>query len=60
MKQNILKSIILGLCGLASLVFGCWRYGIHGLAWLPGFIVAVFCFIKILDVNKIGQADETR
>lgn len=54
MKRNIIKSIILGLVGFGALIWGI-SYGVSGLAWFPGFFVAVFCFIKILDVNNVGK-----
>jgi len=54
MKQRIIKSIILGIIGLVSLGWGI-SYGVSGLAWFPGFFVAVVCFIKILDVNNVGK-----
>lgn len=54
MKQSIIKSIILGIIGLVALGWGI-SYGVSGLAWFPGFFVAVVCFIKILDVNNVGK-----
>ena len=54
MKRNLIKSIILGIIGFGSLIWGI-SYGVSGLAWFPGFFVAVFCFIKILDVNNVGK-----
>ena len=54
MKSNLVKSIIFGLIGLVALGWGI-SYGVSGLAWFPGFFVAVFCFIKILDVNNVGK-----
>ena len=54
MKRNLIKSIILCLVGFGALIWGI-SYGVSGLAWFPGFFVAVFCFIKILDVNNVGK-----
>ena len=54
MKQNILKSLVLGLIGLAALIWGL-SYGVSGLAWFPGAFMATICFIKILDVNKVEE-----
>lgn len=54
MKQSIIKSIILGIIGLVALGWGI-SYGVSGLAWFPGFFVAVVCFIKILDMNNVGK-----
>lgn len=51
MKQNILKSIVLGLIGLAALIWGL-SYGVSGLAWFPGALVAVTAAIKIYDLNR--------
>ena len=48
------KTIILGILGLAALVWGL-SYGMSGLAWFPGFFVAILFFIKILDVNNVGK-----
>lgn len=41
MKRNLIKSIILGLIGFGALIYGI-SYGVSGLAWFPGFFVAVF------------------
>lgn len=54
MKSNLVKSIIFGLIGLVALGLGI-SYGLSGLGWFPGFFVAVFCFIKILDLNNVGK-----
>ena len=54
MKRNIIKSIIIAIAGLSALIWGL-SYGVSGLAWFPGFFVALFCFIKILDVNNVGK-----
>ena len=51
MRQNIIKSIVLGLVGLAALIWGL-SYGVKGLAWFPGFLVAVTTAIKIYDLNR--------
>ena len=51
MRQNIIKSIVLGLIGLVALGWGI-SYGVSGLAWFPGFLVAVICGLKIMDINK--------
>ena len=48
------KTIILSILGLTALVLGL-SYGMSGLAWFPGFFVAVIFFIKILDVNNVGK-----
>lgn len=51
MRQNIIKSIVLGLVGLAALIWGL-SYGVSGLAWFPGALVAVTTAIKIYDLNR--------
>jgi len=51
MKQRILKSIVLGLVGLVAIIWGL-SYGVSGLAWFPGFLVAVTAAIKIYDLNR--------
>ena len=50
-------TVVLALIGIACIVWAC-SYKFSGLAWFPGFIIAVFCYIGILDVNKIGQEDQ--
>lgn len=51
MKTILVKSIILGLIGLVALGWGI-SYGVSGLAWFPGFLVAVTAAIKIYDLNR--------
>ena len=53
MKKTV-KTILLAVVAIASLCWAC-SFKIDGLAWFPGFFVSVFCGIKILDVNGIGQ-----
>ena len=48
------KTIILIILGLTALVLGL-SYGMSGLAWFPGFFVAILFFIKIPDVNNVGK-----
>ena len=55
--KKFFKSLILAVIGIAALVWAL-SYGISGLAWFPGFCVSVFCGIKIMDVNGIGQNKE--
>lgn len=52
--KKFFKSIILAVIAIAAIVWAC-SYGFSGLAWFPGFFVAVICGIKILDVNGVGQ-----
>lgn len=55
--SKTVKTIILALIGIAALVWAC-TYKFSGLAWFPGFVVALFAFIKILDVNQVGQNNQ--
>lgn len=52
--KKIVISILLAIVAIAAIAWAC-SYEFSGLAWFPGFFVAVFCGIKILDVNGIGQ-----
>lgn len=54
MKKTV-YTIILAVVAIAALCWAC-SFKIDGLAWFPGFMVAVFCGIKILD---IWEAKET-
>lgn len=49
--RNLTLSIILALIGTASIIWAV-SYSLSGLAWFPGFLVAVTCFIKIYDINR--------
>lgn len=53
MKKTVI-TIVLAVIAIAALVWAC-SFKFSGLAWFPGFFVSVFCGIKILDVNGIGQ-----
>lgn len=55
--KKFFKSIILAVIAIAAIVWAL-SYGFSGLAWFPGFFVAVLCGIKIMDVNGIGQNKE--
>jgi len=52
-SHPILATFILAVLGLAAIVWA--LSNTRGLAWFPGFILAVFFFIKILDVNGVGD-----
>jgi len=54
MKKKIVSTIILAIISIAALVWAL-SYGTSGLAWFPGFLIAVFSAIKILDIHGIGQ-----
>ena len=49
--RNLTLSIILALVGIASIIWAV-SYPLSGLAWFPGFLVAITCFIKIYDINR--------
>ena len=55
--NKIVLNIILAVIGIAALVWAC-STKFSGLAWFPGFFVAVFSFIKMLDVNQVGQDNQ--
>lgn len=52
--KNTVKTIVLAIIAIAAIVWAC-SYKMSGLAWFPGFIVAVFCGIKILEVHEIEE-----
>ena len=52
--DKIVTTIILAVIGIAALVWACTS-GFSGLAWFPGFFVAVFCGIMILDVHEVDK-----
>ena len=52
--KKVVITVILAAIAIAALVWAC-SFKISGLAWFPGFFVAVICGIKILDVNGVGQ-----
>lgn len=49
--DKIAKTIILAAGSIAALIWAC-SYGFSGLAWFPGFLVAVTAAIKIYDLNR--------
>lgn len=55
--SKTVKTVILAVIAIAAIVWAC-SYKISGLAWFPGFFVAVFCGIKILDVHQVGQNNQ--
>ena len=42
----------LALVGIAAVAYICWTcsFSYTGIAWFPGFFVAVFCGIKMLEL----------
>lgn len=54
--KKIVSTIILAIIAIAALVWAL-SYGTSGLAWFPGFCIAVFIAMKILDVHGVGQKE---
>ena len=44
----------MAVIAIAALVWAC-SYKFSGLAWFPGFMVAVWAGIKIMDINGVGK-----
>ena len=55
--SKTVKTVILAVIGLAAIAWAC-TYKFSGLAWFPGFFVALCAFIRILDVNQVGQNNQ--
>ena len=51
-------TIILAIIAIAALCWAC-SFKIDGLAWFPGFMIAVFCGIKILDLHEVDEKKTT-
>lgn len=51
------KKLITVILAVAAIACIAWSvsFKASGLGWFPGFAVAVFLGVKIMDVNKIGQ-----
>ena len=54
--KKIVITVILAAIAVAALAWAC-SYKLSGLAWFPGFLVAVFCVIKIFEINQVWQND---
>ena len=54
MKKTTYITILLSVVAIAAIAWAC-SYKFSGLAWFPGFFVAVLCGVKIMDVNGIGK-----
>lgn len=52
--KRVFKTVLLAVVAVSALAWAL-SYPLSGLAWLPGFMVAVFCGIKIMEVNGIGK-----
>lgn len=55
--MKAIKTILLAIVAIAAIIWAC-SFKVSGLAWFPGFIVAVFCGIGIMDVNNIGKEEK--
>ena len=53
MKKTV-KTILLAVVAIASLCWAC-SFKIDGLAWFPGFMVAVFCGIKLYELHEVDE-----
>ena len=54
--EKIILTIILAALAIAALIWG-FSYGVNGIAWLPGFLVAGFLVIENFEVNQVWQND---
>ena len=52
--ERLFKTILMAVIAIAALVWAC-SYKFSGLAWFPGFMVAVWAGIKIMDINGVGK-----
>ncbi len=52
--KRVFKTILLAIVAIAAIIWAC-SFKVSGLAWFPGFFVAVCCGIGIMDVNNIGK-----
>ena len=55
--EKVIITIILAIVAIAALVWAC-SLKVSGLAWFPGFFVAVCCGIGIMDVNNVDKEDK--
>ena len=55
--KKIFTTILLAIVAIAAIIWAC-SYSVSGLAWFPGFFVAVCCGIGIMDVNNVGKEDK--
>ncbi len=58
MKKTVI-TIILVIVAIAAIIWAC-SVEKSGLAWFPGFFIAVACSTGILNVNKIGQSKDVK
>ena len=55
--KRVFTTIVLAIVAIAAIIWAC-SFTVSGLAWFPGFFVAVFCGIGIMDVNNVGKEDK--
>ena len=55
--EKLVTTVILAIVAIAAIIWAC-SYSVSGLAWFPGFFVAVCCGIGIMDVHGIGKEDK--
>lgn len=55
--KKIVYTSILAIIAIAAIAWAC-SFKFSGLAWFPGFFVAIFCGIQILDINQVGKNKE--
>lgn len=57
--KKIVQTIILAIIAIAALVWAL-SFKASGLAWFPGFCIAVFSAMKILDIHGVGKETKTQ
>lgn len=55
--KRVFTTIVLAIVAIAAIIWAC-SFKVSGLAWFPGFFVAVCCGIGIMDVNNVGKEDK--
>lgn len=55
--KKIFTTILLAIVAIAAIIWAL-SFKLSGLAWFPGFFVAVCCGIGIMDVNNIGKENK--
>lgn len=55
--KRVFTTILLAIVAIAAIIWAC-SFTVSGLAWFPGFFVAVCCGIGIMDANNVGKEDK--
>ena len=55
--KRVFKTILLAIVAIAAIIWAC-SFKLSGLAWFPGFFVALCCGIGIMDVNNVGKEEK--